>query len=102
MVIILKTNIKTKIYIISYSVQTFIIQKGTESCMESWSWDMPADQCMTRSRGESQCLLFFAFLWERCGDRDLDLPAFRFGDGDRERLDHLGDLVLLNVQNTTD
>lgn len=42
---------------------------------------------------QSQCLLFFAFLWERCGDRDLDLPALRSGDGDRERLDHLGDLI---------
>lgn len=54
---------------------------------------------MTRSRVESQCLLFFLFLWERCGDRDLDFPDFRSGDGDRERLDHLGDRVLVNGQN---
>lgn len=37
----------------------------------------------------SQCLLFFAFLCEPRGDRDLDLPALWSGDGDRERL---GDL----------
>lgn len=48
----------------------------------------------SRVMDESQCLLFFAFLWERCGDRDLDFLVFRSGDGDRERLDHLGDLVL--------
>lgn len=40
----------------------------------------------------SQCLLFFAFLCEPRGDRDLDLPALWSGDGDRERLDRLGDL----------
>lgn len=46
-----------------------------------------------RSTAElSQCLLFFAFLCEPRGDRDLDLPALWSGDGDRERLDRLGDL----------
>lgn len=47
-----------------------------------------------RKMCESQCLLFFVFLWDRCGERDLDFAVFRSGDGDRERLDHLGDLFL--------
>lgn len=61
--------------------------------MGAVSRDQEDRRWMTRL--ESQCLLFFAFLWERCGDRDLDFTVFRFGDGDRECLDHLGDLVLL-------
>lgn len=52
------------------------------------------NQKKVSSPESGQCLLFFAFLWERCGDRDLDLLAFWSGDGDRERLDRLGDFVL--------
>lgn len=69
--------------------------------MTRWSlWKSAAE---VRNRGhqeataaQSQCLLFFAFLWERWGDRDLDLPALRSGDGDRDRLDRLGDFFLIN------
>ena len=51
------------------------------------------------SRPLDQCLLFFVFLWERCGDRELDLlHVFLAGEGDRDRLDFLGDFdfVLLD------
>lgn len=68
-----------------------------------WSvWKSAAEvHCVTlwtraRTAELSQCLLFFAFLCERWGDRDLDLPALWSGDGDRERwerLDRLGDLI---------
>lgn len=39
-----------------------------------------------------QCLFFFDFLWDLCGDRDWDLDFFPdfLGDLDRERLDLLG------------
>lgn len=48
------------------------------------------------SRPLDQCLLFFVFLWERCGDRELDLlHVFLAGEGDRDRLDFLGDFDLI-------
>lgn len=39
-----------------------------------------------------QCLFFFDFLWDLCGDRDWDLDFFPdfLGDLDRDRLDLLG------------
>lgn len=39
-----------------------------------------------------QCLLFFDFLWDLCGERDWDLDFFPdfFGDLDRDLLDLLG------------
>lgn len=54
-----------------------------------------------RHRPQDQCLLFLVFLWERCGDRELDLlHVFLAGEGDRDRLDFLGDFdfVLLDSQ----
>lgn len=51
--------------------------------------------CETMSEVKSQCLLFFVFLWERCGDRDLDFRAFLSGDGDRDLFNHLGDFVFI-------
>ena len=40
----------------------------------------------------SQCLLFFDFLWDRCGDLDLerDFLADFLGVLDRDLLDRLG------------
>ena len=45
-----------------------------------------------RSKVEDQCLFFFVFLWERCGERELDLHTFLAGEGDRDLFDLLGDL----------
>lgn len=58
-------------------------------------WLVEAQSWMMKPPAGSQCLLFFDFLWERCGERDLDFFALWSGDGDRERLDRLGDFVLL-------
>lgn len=33
-------------------------------------------QASSHNSQKSQCLLFFDFLWERCGDRDRDLDFF--------------------------
>lgn len=64
-------------------------------------WLLCADGWGARGmRWDGQCLLFFAFLWERCGDLELDLHDRRLGDGERERLDFFGDFdfVLLKVK----
>lgn len=57
---------------------------GTKQTCISNKWQHLKNMC--------QCLFFFDFLWDLCGDRDWDLDFFPdfLGDLDRERLDLLG------------
>lgn len=59
-------------------------RSGTKQNRISNKWQHLKNLC--------QCLFFFDFLWDLCGDRDWDLDFFPdfLGDLDRDRLDLLG------------
>lgn len=71
-------------FLLVFKKKTKTDHSGTKQNCISNKWQHLKNLC--------QCLFFFDFLWDLCGDRDWDLDFFPdfLGDLDRDRLDLLG------------